>query len=285
MELSYQQIFIVQIAVAALIFIPIALFNPRRRVIARVDIVPIALCATITMYGWSLLTLRSVTETHPIVIAELSTLGPTVTILAAAISQTSSRRGVRISPRQIRRVTIPLIALLVALVTVLHDTPIRSSIQDIGNNVMVLVAVVSMGVSTVIISNLELSYGTTTIMAIYFAVALLLLPLFIPDFAQQVSALSSLRIAAPLLMLTSAVTMALPLYLLYRGALQLTPLHTALYRYIQPLIAFVVILADARSSSSGGDIRALLAQLALTMLLTLVALLTATSLMSRVPSQ
>lgn len=280
-RVSYHQIFTLQVIVAAMIFIPIALFNPRRKVIARRDLLPIAVCAVITIYGWSLLTLRAVTHTQPIVIAELSTLGPSVTIVAAAISQTYSRRGKHISPIQLQRVLIPVIALLIVAVVVMHDTPIRSSLQDISSNLSAVVAVVSMGISTVIIANLEESYGTTTILAIYFTVALLLLPIFIPNVAEHIYSLAQLEFSIVALATLPALTLALPLYLLYRGASQLTPLHTALYRYIQPLIAFVVILVDTQRVAQGNEIRDLVAQLALTMLLTLAILLTATSLMPR----
>ena len=34
----------------------------------------------------------------------------------------------------------------------------------------------------------------------------------------------------------------LPIYLLYRGAAGLTSVHTALYRYIQPIVATVLAL-------------------------------------------
>lgn len=280
-SLAYEQIFILQVAVAAAIFIPIALLNPRRKRITRNDLLPIALCAVITIYGWSLLTLQAVTHTQPIVIAEISTLGPTVTIVAAAISQTYSRRGKHIKPSELQRVVIPVVALLFVIVIITHDTPIRSSLRDIGDNISAVVAVVSMGISTVIIANLEESYGTATILAIYFAVALLLLPLFIPNFTEQSAAITALRIPIAPLLALSAATLALPLYLLYRGAAQLTPLHTALYRYIQPLIAFIVIVTDAQRHSDGGEIKPLVAQLAVTLLLTLLVLLAASSVMPR----
>lgn len=42
----------------------------------------------------------------------------------------------------------------------------------------------------------------------------------------------------------------LPMYLLYRGTEKLTSVHTALYRYIQPVIAGILALVRGRRCST-----------------------------------
>lgn len=281
-RLTYYQIFILQSIISALIFIPIALANPYRKQIAPRDILPIMLCAVVTIYGWSLLTLKGIAHTTPLDVAAISTLGPTITILAAAINQKrsrlkSSRR--HLTKSEVRTVVTPMILLLLVAMVILHEMPLIVTLQNLKGNITIVVAVICMGISTVIVSNLQESYGTTTILAVYFAVALLLMPLFIPNFTQQITEITKLDIKWQTLCLLPAVTMTLPLYLLYSAAAKLTPLHTALYRYIQPMIALLVIVVEAKHHSDLLRLRPLLAQEATILILTLLLLLLSTMLM------
>ncbi len=276
LQLSYEAIFYLQIIVSSLIIIPIALLNPSRRRLVPHDLIPIAICGVVTIYGWSLLTLRGMTTSSPIDVASLSTFGPTVTIIAATINKTWSHRSTtrHLTQSQVRSVVIPLLFIMLLGMVVMRDTPQLSNLYSIKRELPIIVAVVCMGVSTVIITDHHERYGTLTILAIYFAVSTLLLPLTI-DIDTIIPQIMELK-SSMWLLLFPVVTMTLPLYLLYRGALQLTPLHTALYRYIQPIISLVVIVVESRRSSHTILIKESIRELFFTLLFTLLLLLLST---------
>lgn len=250
-ELSARLLFAIIVVVGAVIFIPHLFLNGDLKRIRRSSIPRIITSAIILLYGWSLLTLIGGKSTSAINIAAISTLGPSVTMLAAAIE---SRRGVALMST--------LVAATIATLTHFVSPPHTFA------TTLVACGVVCVAISTVIVERPHRRVATTTLLGCYFAVGLLLLPLLLPHAIGQLWRIGQL----PLTPLTIAgliylptMGMALPLYLLYRGSRELTPLHTALYRYIQPIIALVVlILSSSTTPQLIGEIHHLATTLVIT---------------------
>ena len=109
-------------------------------------------------------------------------------------------------------------------------------------NALVLVAVVAIAVNTVIIKPQLQRYGTLVVMGWYYIIGLLITA---PFFWKYIADTDFLRL--PLsgqagLAYVLVLGTVLPMYLLYRGTEKLTFIHTALYRYIQPVVATVLAL-------------------------------------------
>lgn len=107
---------------------------------------------------------------------------------------------------------------------------------------LVLVAVVAIAVNTVIIKPQLQRYGTLVVMGWYYIIGLLITA---PFFWKYIADTDFLRL--PLsgqaeLAYVLVLGTVLPMYLLYRGTEKLTFIHTALYRYIQPVVATVLAL-------------------------------------------
>lgn len=280
--ISYQQLFMLLIFAATAFFVPFAMTHPKALKESLKDAPRLALCAVVTIYGWSFLTLRGGEHTTSLDIAALSTLGPTVTIVAAALQNTRDQKVKHIHPNFIRALTTPLLLLFLVIFIVVGDVKIESSRSQIIGNIWVTIGVISMGVSTVIAKSLHRKYGTLVLLGWYFAIGTLLVPLVIPDwwskftdiFATELDLKGKMELA-----LLPILDMIAPMYLLYRGSRNLTPLHTALYRYIQPVIAFIVLVMN--SFAHLGTLLPSLKTLAMTLVVTLLLLLLASFIMPR----
>ena len=102
--------------------------------------------------------------------------------------------------------------------------------------------VVAIAVNTVIIKPQLQRYGTLVVMGWYYIIGLLITA---PFFWKYIADTDFLRL--PLsgqaeLAYVLVLGTVLPMYLLYRGTEKLTFIHTALYRYIQPVVATVLAL-------------------------------------------
>ena len=82
---SFQQIFILQLTVAALLFIPVALLKKRTYKITLEDFGTIFIVALIVVYGWMYMLLWGASQTNPIDASMIATLGPVFTLIVAYI--------------------------------------------------------------------------------------------------------------------------------------------------------------------------------------------------------
>ena len=82
---SFQQIFILQLTVAALLFIPVALLKKRTYKITLEDFGTIFIVALMVVYGWMYMLLWGASKTSPIDASTIATLGPVFTLIVARI--------------------------------------------------------------------------------------------------------------------------------------------------------------------------------------------------------
>lgn len=299
-KFTAQQLFILQIFGGVAIFLPIAIVRGALRRVS-LDMLPsIATYAFTLLYGWCYLTLLGGRATSAVDIASLSTLGPAVTIFAAAIETQRGRERrfqqsycdetsciyypslKQLKPRRIQLLTTPTILLLLVVVTIIHNTPLPTSRGEGVANLLVVGGVICIAISTTLVRRLQLRIGTTTLLAALYVAALVVIPIFIPNFLGQLRAMGAISLTPHDLLLIVALSTcgtALPLYLLYRGAIHLTPLRTALYRYLQPAVAIVVLLA--REWGDRGSILYELRHTAATLVTTLLLLTIATVVVPR----
>ncbi len=281
-RLTYQQLFSLVIVVGALVFVPLALTRYQSVKASMKDAPRLAICSIITIYGWSYLTLMGSCHTTSLNIAAISTLGPTVTIVAAAMQHNKDQKIKHIHPNFVRAFATPLLLLCVVTLVVIGDIKSTTSESHHWGNMIVALGVVSMGISTVISKSMHRQYGTLVILGWYFAIGVVLLPWVVPDFMSGLVDMFGAQLTRRSkieLMLLPILEMVLPIYLLYRGSRNLTPLHTALYRYIQPLIALLVLYFSHYNNPT--VLLPSLRSLASTLMLTLVLLLFATFIMPR----
>lgn len=295
-----QQLFIIEILAGAAIFTPIALLRGRLHRITLAMLPKLILYSLVILYGWGYLTLMGGRATTAIDMAALSTLGPAVTIFAAAIESQKSRerafqrsycndqsciyypRLKQIKPRRIQLLALPSALLLLVFLTIAHNTPAPISSAQLLGNLTITAAVVCFAASTTIVRHLQSHIGTSTMLAALFTIALIALPALIPNWLEELHAMRELSLSRrEVVGLISLPTLgvSLPLYLLYRGAIHLTPLHTALYRYLQPTIAVAVLVT--RRWGDGGAIYTEMRHLAATLLITLLLLTLATIIIPR----
>ena len=120
-----------------------------------------------------------------------------------------------------------------------EDAPARSILFSFCYTPMqeVTPKVVAIAVNTVLITPVLRRHGTMVVMGWYYFIGL---AITLPHFGHRLSIDELLRL--PLLVQGELTYLLLfgtvwPMWLLYRGAEHLTATHTALYRYIQPLVA------------------------------------------------
>lgn len=281
-KIRFEQLFTLIILVSALLFIPLAATKIKGLKESLKDAPKLILCSIITIYGWSYLTLMGSEHTTSLNIAALSTLGPTVTIVAAAMQKTKDQKIKHIHPNFVRAVATPVLVLCILVLLVLKDIHTTTSKGEIWGTILVAGGVVSMGISTVVAKSMHRQHGTIVLLGWYFAIGTILLPLVVPDWLSGLKEIfhTKLEMRSQIeLLLIPILDMVLPIYLLYRGSRNLTPLHTALYRYIQPVIALIVLTIS--NFTELHTILPALRSLTSTLILSLVLLLLATFIMPR----
>lgn len=281
-DISFQQLFILLILSGAVIFTPLALSRWKALKESFAEAPKLALCSIITIYGWSYFTLMGGEATTSIDIAALSTLGPTVTIVAAAMQKSRDQKIKHIHPNFVRALATPFLLLCIVIFLVLGDIKTTTPNSQIVGNIWVAIGVISMGISTVVAKSLHRRYGTLVLLGWYFAIGTILIPLVIPNWWEKLTDIFAIELnmrSKIELALLPILDMIAPMYLLYRGSRNLTPLHTALYRYIQPIMAFGVVTMNNFAHLE--TLLPSLRSLASTLIMTLVLLLMATFIMPR----
>lgn len=228
--LSFQQIFMLQVAVAALFFIPFALFSKQSYRITIEDFGSIFIVAILVIYGWMYMLLWGASKTSPVDASTIATLGPVFTLIVAHI----------VSPQRVSWVKVvgAVVAMSGALVLLAdRGRNLLGTTDEAFGNALVLCAVVAIAANTVLIRRQLQRYGVLVIMGWYYIIGF---AMSAPFFWGEIDVINPLRLPLlPMLELLYVIFLGtvLPLWLLYYGASHLTALHTSLYRYIQPVVA------------------------------------------------
>ena len=227
--ISFQTLFFLQVFVSAVFFIPFALFSRRYRFQWQ-DFGRICLVTVLVIYGGMYMLLWGARYTNPIDASTIATLGPAFTLITASILvKKEAMTPVRI---------IGVVLALAGAAVLLFD---RGGVLIHGSeafgNVLVLSSVICVAVNTVIIKPVLEKVGTLVVMGWYYIIGLIITA---PFFAK--TAFSTEYVTLPYqadleILYILILGTVLPSYLLYRGTEKLTPVHTALYRYIQPVVA------------------------------------------------
>lgn len=232
---SFQQIFILQLTVAALFFAPSVLFSRQSYRIALEDFGSIFIVAIMVVYGWMYMLLWGATETSPIDASMIATLGPVVTLFVAHI----------VHPQPISWIkAIGALLAIAGTIALLSDKNyhLLGTTNEAFGNALVLFAVIAIAANTVLINSQLRQYGVLTIVGWYYVIGLIMAaPFFYRDFL-DIFSLSISKIAIIELVYVTLFGTVLPMYLLYVGSRHLTAVHTALYRYVQPLVATTLAL-------------------------------------------
>ena len=233
--LSFQQIFMLQVAVAALFFIPFALFSRRSYRITVEDFGTIFIVALLVIYGWMYMLLWGASKTSPIDASTIATLGPVFTLIVARI----------VVPQPISWVKVvgAMVAMSGAVVLLVdRGRNLLGTADEAFGNALVLCAVIAIAANTVLIKGQLQRYGAPVVMGWYYIIGFVMAA---PFFWSEIVGINPLRLPLlPLLELLYVIFLGtvLPMWLLYYGASHLTAVHTALYRYIQPIVAAVLSL-------------------------------------------
>ncbi|MBO7220732.1 MAG: DMT family transporter [Alistipes sp.] len=228
--LSFEQIFALQLLFSTIVFTPLALSKPNFLRLSLNDFGSIFIVALLVVFGWWYLLIAGASYTNPVDASTITTIGPIFTLITSIIA---SSRAVR------RGEALGMVVAMLGVVVILVDRG-RDLIDKGGEgygNALILCAVVAIAVNTVLITPVLRRHGTVVVMGWYYIIgSLLAMPLLVEVLPQiphlQLSRLDVAEIGYILLFGST-----LPLYLLYVSAEHLTAIHTALYRYIQPIMA------------------------------------------------
>lgn len=244
--LAFQQIFMLQVLSAAIFFIPFALFSRRSYRIAWRDAGNILLVTLLIVYGWMYMLLWGSSYTSPIDASVISTLGPAFTLITDHVMH--PRKYIR---ARVMGVVFALVGAAVLLFD--HGFSLTHGSRAFGN-ALVLVAVVAIAVNTVIIKPQLERLGTLVVMGWYYIIGLLITAPFFWKYIDHTHFLRLPLQAQAELGYILILGTVLPMYLLYRGTEKLTSVHTALYRYIQPVIAALLAIIRGQAQFDTANI-------------------------------
>lgn len=248
--LSVEQLFILQVIAAACFFIPSALLSPRTYRIAWRDLLHIVPISLLVVYGWMYLLLWGSSYTSPIDAAIIATLGPAFTLYIDRLLHHGE-------PFNRSRI-IGLITIFIGAWLLIFDKGFTLVKGSRGwGNLLVLGAVVAIAANTVLIKPQLERLGTRVVMGWYYLIGL---AVTLPFFKQYILLQQLLQLPLTALAELAYILFlgtVFPMWLLYRGAEHLTAVHTALYRYIQPLIAGALALYRHQAAFDTTNISAL----------------------------
>ena len=244
---NFQQIFMMQVAVAAAFFIPFALFSKRSYRVTVEDFGSIFIVAILVIYGWMYMLLWGASKTSPIDASTIATLGPVFTLIVAHI----------VSPQAVSKVKAAGAAVAMCGALVLLSDRGRNLLgtaDEAFGNALVLCAVVAIAANTVLIKRQLQRYGEVVIMGWYYIIGF---AISAPFFWGDIVGINPLRLPVSAqfeLMYVLLLGTVLPMWLLYVGAEHLTTVHTALYRYVQPVVATLLSLLRGQSKIDRANI-------------------------------
>ncbi|MDO4758631.1 MAG: DMT family transporter [Rikenellaceae bacterium] len=228
--IAYEQLFMLQVAAGALCFIPLALLSPHTYRLAWHDLKHIFFVALLVIYGWMFLLVWGASYTTPIDGAIIATLGPAFTLLADRLIN----RRVRLNAGRIVGICC---AFAGAWLLVFDKGFVLVHGSRGFGNLLILFAVLATATNTVLIKPQLERLGAATIIGWYYFIGLVVT---LPFFGHLIHPEELLRLPSTLfweLLYLLVLGTVGPMWLLYRGTERLTAVHTALYRYIQPLVA------------------------------------------------
>ena len=237
--LDFQQIFMLQVLSAAVFFIPFALFSRYSYRITWRDVGNILIVTLLIVYGWMYMLLWGSSYTTPIDASVIATLGPAFTLIMDHLMHPRKYIGTR--------VVGVVCALVGAGILILGDGFSLTHGSRAQGNLFVLAAVVAIAVNTVIIKPQLEKLGTLVVMGWYYIIGLAITAPFFWKYIDHVPFLRLPLFAQAELGYILILGTVLPMYLLYRGTEKLTSVHTALYRYIQPVIAGILAITRGQA--------------------------------------
>ena len=232
--LDFQQIFMLQILASALFFVPFAIFSKRSYRITWRDFGNIFVVSLLVVYGWMFMLLWGASYTNPIDASTISTLGPVFTLVFARILTRTP-----LVPAWVVGVVCAFIG---AGILLFDNGFVFAHGSSNYGNALVLVAVVAIAVNTVLIKPQLERLGTLVVMGWYYIIGLAITAPFFWRYIDHTQFLRLPMSALAELLYILLLGTVLPMYLLYRGTEKLTFVHTALYRYIQPVVATALAL-------------------------------------------
>ena len=246
--LDFQQIFMLQVLSAAVFFIPFALFSRYSYRITWRDVGNILIVTLLIVYGWMYMLLWGSSYTTPIDASVIATLGPAFTLIMDHLMHPRKYIGTR--------VVGVVCALVGAGILILGDGFSLTHGSRAQGNLFVLAAVVAIAVNTVIIKPQLEKLGTLVVMGWYYIIGLAITAPFFWKYIDHVPFLRLPLFAQAELGYILILGTVLPMYLLYRGTEKLTSVHTALYRYIQPVIAGILAITRGQAHFDAANITA-----------------------------
>ena len=246
--LDFQQIFMLQVLSAAVFFIPFALFSRYSYRITWRDAGNILIVTLLIVYGWMYMLLWGSSYTTPIDASVIATLGPAFTLIMDHLMHPRKYIGTR--------VVGVVCALVGAGILILGDGFSLTHGSRAQGNLFVLAAVVAIAVNTVIIKPQLEKLGTLVVMGWYYIIGLAITAPFFWKYIDHVPFLRLPLFAQAELGYILILGTVLPMYLLYRGTEKLTSVHTALYRYIQPVIAGILAITRGQAHFDAANITA-----------------------------
>ncbi len=228
--LSFEQIFALQLLFSTIVFTPLALSKPNFLRLSLNDFGSIFIVALLVVFGWWYLLIAGASYTNPVDASTITTIGPIFTLITSIIA---SSRAVR------RGEALGMVVAMLGVVVILVDRG-RDLIDKGGEgygNALILCAVVAIAVNTVLITPVLRRHGTVVVMGWYYIIGSLLATPLLVEVLPQIPHLQLSRLDVAEIGYILLFGSTLPLYLLYVSAEHLTAIHTALYRYIQPIMA------------------------------------------------
>ncbi len=248
--LRFEQLFMLQVLFAALCFIPSALLSPRTYRITGRDLLHILPVSILVVYGWMYMLLWGSSYTTPIDAAIIATLGPAFTLI---IDHLIHRRQHLNRSRM-----VGVVVIFVGAWLLIFDKGFVLTHGSRGyGNLLVLCAVLAIAANTVLIKPQLERLGTRVVMGWYYLIGLVIT---LPLFGHDIDHTDFLRLPLGALLELGYILLfgtVWPMWLLYRGTEQLTAIHTALYRYIQPFSAGALALFRHQAQFDATNITAL----------------------------
>ena len=238
--LHFAQLFALQLLFSALIFTPTALLQGGFFRLSLNDFGSIFIVALLVIFGWWYMLMMGASYTNPIDASTIATIGPVFTVITSIIVHSrQAKRGEKIG----------IYTALLGVAVILFDRG-RVLVGEGGEgygNALVLCGVVSIAVNTVLITPVLQRHGVVKVMGWYYLIGVVLaLPLLVdtlPTIVHLQLSHSNLIEVGYILFFGSV----LPMYLLYIGSEHLTATHTAIYRYLQPIVATILALMRGQS--------------------------------------
>lgn len=246
--LDFQQIFMLQVFTAALFFIPFAIFSKRSYKITWRDFGNILTVTLLIVYGWMYMLLWGSSYTSPIDASTIATLGPAFTLITAHIMH---RREVHVA-----RIVGVVFGLIGAAILLFGKGSVLTHGSEGYGNALVLIAVIAIAINTVIIKPSLQRLGTLVVMGWYYIIGLAITAPFFWHYIDHTKFLRLPLFAQAELGYILILGTVLPMYLLYRGTEKLTSVHTALYRYIQPVIAAILAIVRKQAKFDAANLTA-----------------------------